>query len=302
MEKTRHIRGKARTDREIAQLADAQHGVVATWQLALGDDAIQYRARIGRLHRKHRGVYAVGRSELTPKGHWMAAALAYGPDAVISHRTAAALWGIGTSTWKIDVTTAHSKVSRDNVRHHTAPLPPEDVTIHDGIPVTTIARTILDVAAKLRIDPLTRVLESADRAELADLNALNRVMASRPRAPGIRKLKAVLNDYRGTADTRSRLERDFRALIHRAKLPEPQFNVLVAGVLADVYWPQWRLVVEIDHPKYHSSPRAFENDRLRDIKLMKAGYRVIRVTAKRLNTEPAAVLADIKALAALGQR
>jgi very-short-patch-repair endonuclease len=299
MEKRPDIRDKPRTDREIAALADQQHGVVATWQLGLDRRAINRRAAAGRLHRKHRGVYAVGRSDLTVKGHWMAAALAYGPSAVISHRTAAALWGIGTSTWKIDVTTPHSKASRDNIRHHTAPLPPEDVTTHDGIPVTTIARTILDVAATLRMDPLTRVLENADRAELADLNALNDVMARRPKAPGRPKLRAVLDDYRGTADTRSGLERDFRALIKKAKLPEPQFNVVVAGVLADVYWPQWRLVVELDHPNYHSSPRAFENDRLRDIKLMKAGYRVIRVTAKRLNREPAAVLADIRALSRL---
>jgi very-short-patch-repair endonuclease len=301
MEKRPDIRDKAQTDREIAALADRQHGVVGTWQLGLDRRAISRRAAAGRLHRKHRGVYAVGRSELTPRGHWMAAALAYGPDAVISHRTAAALWGIGTSTWKIDVTTPHSKTSRDNIRHHTAPLPPEEETTHDGIPVTTVARTILDIAATLNEDAVDRVLESADRAELADLNALNRVMARRPKAPGCRKLRAVLDDYRGTADTRSGLERDFRALIKKAKLPEPQFNVLIAGVLCDVYWPQWRLVVEIDHPKYHSGPRAFENDRLRDATLMKVGYRVLRVTAKRLNNEPAGVLADIKALAALGQ-
>jgi hypothetical protein len=129
MEKTPHSRAKPQSHHGIAALADAQHGVVATWQLGVGGKAIQHRAAKGQLHRKYRGVYAVGRSELTVKGHWMAACLAYGPDAVISHRTAAALWGIGTSTWKIDVTTPQGKRSRGNIRHHTATLHPEDVTV-----------------------------------------------------------------------------------------------------------------------------------------------------------------------------
>ena len=229
----------------------------------------------------------------------MAAALAYGPHAVISHRTAAALWGIGTSTWKVDVTTPQSKRSRDGIRHHTARLHPEDIARRDGIPVTSVARTILDVAAKLSKDALAKVIEAADRLELADLNALNRAIARRPKAPGARKLKAVLSDYRGAADTRSELERDFRALIHKAKLPEPQFNVLVAGVMVDVYWPEWKLVVELDSRGYHLNPRAFENDRLRDATLMKAGVRVLRVTANRLKRHAGAVLGDIKALAGL---
>lgn len=98
----------------MAELAGGQHGVVATWQLAIDENGIQYRARTGRLHRIHRGVYAVGHRKLAREGHWMAAVLTYGPEAVLSHRTAAALWGIGTNDWKIHITTPRSKRSRFN--------------------------------------------------------------------------------------------------------------------------------------------------------------------------------------------
>ncbi|MBV9810662.1 MAG: DUF559 domain-containing protein [Solirubrobacterales bacterium] len=269
------------------------------WQLlALGftDDAVLRRAACGRLHRHHRGVYSVGHRKLTPHGHRMAAVLAYGPEAVLSHQTAAALWGIGQPSWKIHVTTPHSKRSRRTVRAHTAVLHPEDATIRDGIPVTSVARTILDLAGQLDHDRLTRVLEDADRAGLADLRALERAMARRPRARGTARLKAVLAGYRGPADTRSELERNFRTLIARAGLPEPQYNVLVAGVLVDVFWPEWRLVVELDGRDYHIHNRAFERDRVRDATLQKADIRVLRVTRKRLDNEPAAVLADVLAL------
>jgi hypothetical protein len=132
-------------DRLIAALAEGQHGVVAVWQLlelGLGRGAIQYRVSIGRLHLVHRGVYAVGHRKLTRHGYWMAAVLAYGPDAVLSHRSAAALWGIGQSSYKIDVTTRHSKRSRKTIRAHASKLDLEDRAVHDGIPVTSVARTI----------------------------------------------------------------------------------------------------------------------------------------------------------------
>src|SRR5262249_36639150 len=138
-------------DGVIAELADRQHGVVATWQLirlGLNYDEVRYRASTGRLHRIHRGVYAVGYRTLTPKGHRMAAVLAYGPDAVLSHRSAAAHWGIGQPSWKIDVTTPGGRPSRAKIRAHRAALKPDEVTTHDGIPITTVARTILDLASQ----------------------------------------------------------------------------------------------------------------------------------------------------------
>jgi very-short-patch-repair endonuclease len=302
IEETGNYYGKAGShharERLIAALADRQHGVVAVSQLmalGLSRDDIRYRARIGRLHRIHRGVYAVGYPKLTRQGHWMAAVLAYGPKAVLSHRTAAALRRIGQSSWRIDVTTPDGNQSRPQIRAHRAVLHPEDITTHDGIPVTSVARTILDLAALLSHEALTRVIEDADRTEVFDLRALERAIVRRPRVGGVVRLHAVLADYRGPADTRSKLERDFRALIAGNRLPEPQFNVLVAGVLADVWWPERKLVVELDSRLYHSSPSAFERDRVRDAMLQKAGFRVLRVTDKRLDNEPAAVLADILA-------
>ena len=286
-------------DRLIAVLAESQHGVVAHWQLlelGLGRDAIKYRVSIGRLHRIHRGVFAVGHRKLTPLGHRMAAVLAYGPDAVLSHRSAAALWGIGQGSYKIDVTTPHSKRSRRTIRAHTGKLHPDDRTIRDGIPVTSVARTILDLAAQLKPSPLTRLVEEADRKQRFDLKALDRAIARRPRVAGVARLRAVLKAYRGTADTRSRLERAFRRLIAGAGLPEPQFNVIVAGVLVDVWWPQWKLAVELDSELYHANPSAFETDRIRDATLQKQDIRVLRVTGDRMDHAPAAVLDDILAL------
>jgi len=299
-DKSREYRGKSQShDREIAALADRQHGVVAAWQLvALGisHDAVLRRAAAGRLHRIYHGVYAVGYSKLTPKGHRMAAVLAYGPEAVLSHQTAAAQWNIGQPSSKFHVTTPTSRRSRPSIRAHTAILHPEDVTVRDGIPITSVARTILDLAATLHHDALTRLIEEADRKERFDLKALDRTIARRPQAAGVRRLKAVLSAYRGTADTRSKLERDFRKLIAQAGLPEPQYNVVVAGLTVDVYWPEWKLVVELDGELYHNSPRAFETDRIRDATLQKIDVRVLRVTGKRMDDDPAAVLTDVLAL------
>jgi len=286
-------------DQLIAALAERQHGIVATWQLldlGMSRGAIQHRVAQGRLHRIHRGVYAVGHRKLTRHGHWMAAVLACGPDAMLSHRSAAALWGIGQGSYKIDVTTPHSKRSRKTIRTHAARLHPEDRDTRDGIPVTSVARTILDLAARLSHNALTSLIEDSDRRGRFDLKALDRAVARRPRVAGTARLRAVLSAYRGAADTRSKLERDFRRLISRAGLPEPQFNVLVAGVLVDVWWPQWKLVVELDGEPYHANPRAFESDRIRDATLQKVDQRVLRVTGDRLDTAPAAVLADILAL------
>jgi len=283
----------------IAALAERQHGVVAIWQLlelGIGADAIQYRVSIGRLHRVHRGVYAVGHRKLTREGHRMAAVLAYGPHAVLSHWSAAAHWGIGAARVKYDVTTPHSKRSRKTIRAHAARLHPEDRTVHDGIPITSVERTILDLAATLTKDQITYLIEEADRKQRLDINGLDRVIARRRRAAGVARLNAVLATYRGTADTRSKLERQFRRLIAKAGLPEPQFNVVVAGITVDVFWPHWKLVVELDSEGYHKNPRAFETDRIRDAMVQKHDLRVLRVTGDRMDNAPNEVLADVVAL------
>jgi very-short-patch-repair endonuclease len=297
----RHSGPKSHPEHLIALLADRQHGVVAAWQLlALGlrRDAIKYRVRIGRLHRIHHGVYAVGRRRLTREGHWMAAVLAYGPGAVLSHHSAGALWGIISGTAKIHVTIATARHGRAGIRAHRAELHEEDITRRAGVPATSLARTILDLAAVSDGQRLSRAIEQAERLELLDLRKLDRAIARRPKGRGVKQLHAVLADYRShpVRDTRSPLEDDFLRLIKQAGLPAPSVNTLIAGHLVDASWPRWRLVVELDSRTYHSSPRAFEQDRLRDTDLQKHGWRVMRVTRRRLTSEPDQVLADLEAL------
>jgi predicted transcriptional regulator of viral defense system len=165
-------------DARLAALAARQHGVVARRQLrALGlhDTAITERVATGRLHRVHRGVHAVGHSVLTPRGRWMAAVLAGGPGAVLSHAAAGALWDLRRSAaTRIDISVPRSgRAKRDGLRvHRPRNLPPDETTTHDGIPVTTPARTILDLAATLQTRPLERLLDQAENARLTDVASL----------------------------------------------------------------------------------------------------------------------------------
>jgi very-short-patch-repair endonuclease len=294
--------GHRRADAEIAQLADRQHGVVSTAQLmsmGLGSGAIEHRVSCGRLHRVHRGVYAVGRATLTPAGHRMAAVLSCGRDALISHRTAAAVWGLlATDQTMIDVTILRSGVrSRPPIRiHSTGILHPTDIAVVDGIPVTSIPRTLLDLAARLRPDVLLRAVEQAVRLNLFDLAAVDAAIGRSPRREGVPRLRQVLADYREPPVTRSELERSFLALVEQSGLPRPRVNTTVASLEVDFFWPGSRLVVELDGRAYHTSPRAFERDRRRDAILLRAGCRVLRITFRRLQDDPGGVIEDIRAL------
>jgi very-short-patch-repair endonuclease len=291
------------TEAEIVALADRQHVVFAYWQLVdlgLTRGAIEHRLAAGRLYRVHHGVYSLTPS-LTPRGHVMAAVLACGPDALLSHRSAADLHGLRqTNQRKTDVTVPRkSRHGRPTIRIHSSTFDPEDVATVDNIPVTSVARTILDLAGVLDEHQLLRAIENAERLQKFDLRALHRAMARRPRARGIAKLRRVLATYREPPDTRSELERTFLELIRSSPLPDPLVNTIVAGLEVDFCWPRFKLVVELDGRAYHSSRRAFETDRIRDATLQRHGYRVLRITYRRLKEEPEAVLADILALARL---
>ncbi len=288
----------------VVALADRQHGVVGVWQLlAMGVSRhwVKYRVAAGLLFRIHHGVYAVGRRTLTRQGHWMAAVLSCGSDTVLSHRTAAALHGLrDTNQRKVDVTVPGDwRADRATIRIHSSTLDPDDIATVDGIPVTSVARTILDLAGVLDEDQLLQVIEEGDRLGTFDLRAMERAMARRPKSRGIAQLRHILADYRDAPDLRSKLERDFFALIKRAQLPPPQLNTMVAGFLVDVCWPQWRLVVELDGRGFHARRRAFETDRIKDARFQRHRYRILRITYKRVHEQPDAVLADILALARL---
>jgi very-short-patch-repair endonuclease len=298
---------KVPPDVEIAELAERQRGVVAHRQLVqmgLGRGEIWRRLDAGRLHALHRGVYAVGHRRLPAGGHWMAAVLACGPTALLSHRSAAALWGIRpTAATRVDVTHAgRTRHNRSGIAvHRPRRLHEEDSTVRDGIPVTSISRTLLDLAAVVRPRQLAKAVEAAERLRVFDLTALERQMDRSPRRAGLRSLRAALHEYVEPPFTRSGLERRFFDLCRKVGLPRPQTNVFLAGQEVDVLWPEQRVVVELDTRDYHQTSAAFERDRRRDATLQLAGYRVLRVTDRRLAREPHAVLGMLRALLSRSQ-
>ena len=277
----RHIGGQLHTrgpDAAIAALARRQHGVVARRQLTalgLGPDGIDGRLRRGRLHVLHRGVYAVGHRVLTQRGHWMAAVLAAGPGAVLSHRSAAALWAIRpTNRARIEVTTPKQLRPRKNLHPHCAVLPHDERTARDGIPVTTAPRTLLDLAAVLKPNELERALNEAETQRL----------------PGPRPLLDRYQGHRGTAtlrtllltarrSLRSPLEAEFIEFVRATGLPEPETNVFIEGYEIDAVYREAKLIIELDGYETHGTRAAFDRDRERDRKLAAKGWRTIRLTS-----------------------
>jgi very-short-patch-repair endonuclease len=281
--------------------------VIAREQLAeigLSPDAIDYRVAVGRLHRVHQGVYAVGHPVLGRSGRWMAAVLACGPDAALSHASAAALWALqrGEPTI-VDVTARRTGRKRPGIRIH-RPRTPAETTTRDAIPVTTPARTILDMAATLTQSRLEHLLDQAEIQELTDYPALDAIATAHPGHRGAKRLQRTLSTYHaGEQLTRSDLEILFKDLCHTHGLPQPRINQPVAGKHVDFLFANERLIVETDSWRYHKTRRAFEDDRARDVLTTAAGYRTLRFTDRQLTTQPhhvanaiAAVLADRRAL------
>jgi hypothetical protein len=281
----------------IARLAERQHGVVSLPQLqslGLSARAVRDRVAAGRLTRIHRGVYAVGHSRLTQRGHWIAAVLAYGPTALLSHRSAAALHGIRPDNRpKIEVTLpSPSARSRPGIDvHRSTTLEAADVTTIDGIPCTTLARTLLDLAEVIHRQGLERAVDQAEVLQIFDLRAVEGVLsrAAGRRCAGV--LRDVLARYDGPALTEKELEERFFALCLAAGLPKPGVNVWITldgGVAykADFLWRAERLIVETDGWGSHGTRRAFENDRRRDRRLIVAGWTVVRFTWRDVEREP----------------
>jgi very-short-patch-repair endonuclease len=287
----------------FSDLARRQHGVVARAQLqrlGLGRGAIAHRIRSGRLHRLHPGVYAVGHHILTREGRYLAATLAVGEDAVISHRSAAALWGLlDSATAKIEVSCPRRcEPSRSLTVHRTRTLRPADRAAVDAIPVTTVARTLLDLAEVAPARHVERALDRAEVRRLFDRVAIDDVLVHAAGRHGASVLRAALEaQHGGPTLTRSGLEEAFLGLVRRAGLPRPQLNARVCGFEVDAYWPDSGVVVELDGFAYHRTRRAFEADRRRDIALQAAGLRTARFTDRRLARDPQGVLEDLRNLA-----
>jgi hypothetical protein len=289
--------------REVAEVATRQHGVVCHRDLraaGLSPSAIGRAAATGRLHRIHLGVYAVGHRALVADGLRLAAVLACGDRAVLSHTTAAAVWEVRPSASGLVHVTVPTDAGRRPPRgvrlHRCAALRDEERAVVGTMPVTSLARTLLDVARGLSPAALARVLDRSEVLGLFDARAVDAVLAAHAGQPGTRRLRDAVAAHAalGATLTRSALEDAFLALCDDHALPRPQANVVVCGVEVDFLFPRG-LVVEADGRRHHSGPLAFERDRERDAALLVAGFRVLRLTHRRITREPAEVARLVRA-------
>jgi very-short-patch-repair endonuclease/predicted transcriptional regulator of viral defense system len=293
-------------DRRMAELAREQYGVVGREQLAglgVGDVSISRRLRAGRLHQVFAGVYSVGYRTLSREGRWLAAVLASGEGAVLSHWSAAALWRIRpNSRTAVDVTASHKSRSWDGIRRHHKALPPDEIAVEKGIPVTTAARTIFDLAATEHQDVVEAMVRELEYRRLwSSLSLVEMVDRYRGRR-GVRRVRAALETLADAPAVpfRSRFEEDFTSFLRLYDLPRPRFNdwILLGArrYQVDCHWPGTGQIVELDGWRAHGTRTAFQADRTRDRALSAAGYSVTRVTWHQLQDEPEAVAADLRAL------
>jgi very-short-patch-repair endonuclease len=279
-------------------LGRAQHGVIARRQLlALGysEKGIKHRVGIGRLHPLYRGVYAVGRPELTQLGRWMAAILAKGPAAVLSHRSAASLYGIAQQKGNaIHVAVpAHSRrrSSRGISVHRRTEL---RATTRQGVPTTTIEDTLIDLAIDLSSDALEQAINEADKRDLVDPEALREAVAE-TRRPGAAAVRSVMD---GFVRTDSPLERAFLRIVKKAGLPRPRTQAHVNGHRVDFFWPELKLVVETDGLRYHRTAVQQAADRQRDHAHFLAGLTALRFTHGQVKGDATHVEALLRRVAA----
>ena len=288
----------------LAELAAKQHGVVSIRQLlgplGYSQSAVRRAAAAGRLHRLHRGVYAVGHAHVSNLGLCLAAVLAGGPGALLSHASAAWLWEIarpGPSPFH--VTAPQPRRPRPPIRlHHARNLTAEDRHVLDNIPVTALPRTYLDLAATVSRHNLARALDGGEQRGVFDLGPIEAVLARNVGHPGAGRLRRALGIYRPINVIRSGLEGRFLERVRAAGLPEPSTNINIGGYELDVYWPQERFAVELDVYETHGTRGSFESDRLRQEDLLLLGIGMTRVTGPRFDREPAQVIDRVARLLA----
>lgn len=284
------------------ELAARQHGVLNRAQLnelGFSGPAIERRVAGGRLHRVRRGVYAVGRPELTRRGRWMAAILACGPEAVLSYRSAAELWGIGSEQkGLIEVSLRkNSARRRPGIRAYRRPnLEGRDVTSFSNIPVTGVVRTMIDCAARLDGPCIERMVNEADAHGLIRLDSLRAELIDRPGQRGVGRLRDRI-DRRTFRLTDSELERRFLSLVESVELPLPETGRWLNGFKVDFFWPDLGLVVETDGLTYHRTPAQQVRDRVRDQAHTAAGFAHLRFTHAQVRFEPDYVLDTLVATA-----
>jgi hypothetical protein len=283
-------------DRAVVALAQRQYGVVAWAQLddlGMSTKVAKTWVAAGRLHRLHRGVYALGHPLVGTQGHWLAAVFAVGPGAVLSHRSAAALWGLLAGDGRHpDVLVARKLRRRPGIAVHCASSLPEwQVTIRDGIPVTSVARTLVDLAGVVSPRLLERALGQAEVLRLYDRGAIEAILATHPRRTGTATLRRLLaREDLSTVLSGIALEERLLELCDSAGLPRPELNVpftLPDGtpIRIDALWREARLAVEVDERWSHSTRSAFVRDRRRDAQLTLAGMRPVRLSGMDLTRD-----------------
>lgn len=288
-------------ERPLWRVAAEQHGVISHRQLlriGYSKSTISREATRGRLHRLHRGVYAVGHPASTDHGRCLGAVFACGKEALLSHASAAWLWGLYIRCPRRPEVTvpARGHGGAKIVIHHSTILKPEDRATRDRIPVTTVARTALDLAARVTKGELEGFLERAEKRDLLALAEVDSLLSRCGGHTGAAPLRDALGIYRGPAFIRSLAERRLLALAKAAALPRPAMNTWVGEIEVDAYWERERFAVEIDSYEHHGTRAAFERDPLRHEGLKLIGIDSIRFTARRIEREPGEVAARLKIL------
>lgn len=274
---------------DVWELVRRQHGVVARSQLlglGLNSRSVEHRIDRGRLHPLRRGVYAVGRPDVSQRGHWMAAVLSCGPEALLSHRAAAALWGIAQAAGRgIDVVVPEGTYRRrPGIRvHRRSRLDAEHRREVAGIPVTDPVATLVDLASCAPRWQVERAINEADRLDLIDPETLRARVAALPPRPGMALMRRLLGL---DCLTDSGLERKFLAIVRAASLPRPETQAHVSGYRVDFYWPDLGLIVETDGWRHHRTPGEQAFDHRRDQAHTRAGLSTVRFAEEQVRYEP----------------
>jgi Transcriptional regulator, AbiEi antitoxin len=297
-----HARGPGSDDEEICRLASRQQGVVGRRQLlALGisDRAISHRLRAGRLRTRHPGVYAVGHDAISYAGHALAAVLALGTGSAASHMTAVALWNLGEPPARIHATATRPRTRRPGMTIYRRALAAGDVAFVDGVPTTTVPRTLLDLSATIGEGALRRLIKRAEFADLTTIEELRSILARHPRRAGRRRLARIIAGHVVDAGrTRSELEDRFLDFCSRHGLPAPEVNAVLEirdeHVEVDCLWRAAGLVLELDGWEAHGGRSAFQADRARDRALIAAGFSPMRVTWAQLHRDGDSIESEIR--------
>lgn len=294
-------------DQAMARLARGQHGVVARRQLqelGFSDRAIDRRLERSQLHEVFRGVFVFGSRRISRRGRWVAAVLASGEGAVLSHRSAARYWRLMPPAveW-IDVTRPGGRVRRDGIVGHRASLREDEWLVADGIPVTSPFRTIFDLAAVVSRREVERAWHEAEVRQLTDRVSLPMLLERYPGRRGTRVLRELLGSDEPVGITRNKFEEGFLALVDACGLPRPRMNADLSlrgrFIEVDALWEEKRLAVELDSRGVHGTKKRFESDRQRDRTLVAEGWKTMRVTWWQLRDEPDEIAADMRSV--LGQ-